>query len=153
MINGFLSVYAQQWDCWIIRQVYFQFFKESPHCSPCSLSTVLHYLFLIFNYESAITHLQETWKIQNKVTYSSTTCQSLICVQLFGISWTVACQAPSSMEFSRQQYWSGLPFPSPGDFPNPRIEPRSPALQADSLPPEPLEKPRSSIYYNYFLSR
>ena len=47
--------------------------------------------------------------------------------------WTIALQAPLSMGFSRQQYWSGLPFPSPGDLPNPGIEPRSPALQADSL--------------------
>ena len=50
--------------------------------------------------------------------------------------WTVARQAPQSMEFSRQGYWSGLPFLSPGDLPNPGIEPRSPALQADSLPTE-----------------
>ena len=55
-------------------------------------------------------------------------------------TWTVACQAPLSMEFSREEYWSGLPFPSPGDLPNPGIEPRSPALQADSLPSEPSEK-------------
>ena len=48
--------------------------------------------------------------------------------------WTVAHQAPLSMEFSRQEYWSGLPFPSPGDLPDPGIEPGSPALQADSLP-------------------
>ena len=58
-------------------------------------------------------------------------------VQLFATLWTVVCQAPPSMEFSRQGYWSGLPFPSPGDLPDPRIEPRSPALQADSLPSEP----------------
>ena len=51
--------------------------------------------------------------------------------------WTVAYQVPPSMEFSRQEYWSGLPFPSPGDLPNPGIEPRSPALQADALPSEP----------------
>ena len=50
--------------------------------------------------------------------------------------WTVACQAPLSMGFSRQDYWSGLPFPSPGDLPNPEIEPRSRALQAKSLPTE-----------------
>ena len=55
--------------------------------------------------------------------------------------WTVAHQAPLSMGFSRQEYWSGLPFPSPGDLPNPGIEPGSPALQADSLPTEPLGKP------------
>ena len=51
-------------------------------------------------------------------------------------SWTVACQDPLSMGFSRQEYWSGWPFPSPGDLPDPGIEPRSPALQADSLPTE-----------------
>ena len=50
--------------------------------------------------------------------------------------WTVACQALLSMGFSRQEYWSGLPFPSPGDLPDPGIEPGSPALQADSLPSE-----------------
>ena len=50
--------------------------------------------------------------------------------------WTVARQAPLSMGFSRQEYWSGWPFPSPGHLPNPGIEPRSPALQADSLPTE-----------------
>ena len=55
--------------------------------------------------------------------------------------WTVARQAPLSMGFSRQEYWSGLPFPSPGDLPDPGIEPRSPALQADSLPAEPAGKP------------
>ena len=51
--------------------------------------------------------------------------------------WTVAQQAPLSMRFSRQEYWSGLPFPSPGNLPNPGIEPRSPTLQADSSPSEP----------------
>ena len=55
-------------------------------------------------------------------------------VQLFATPWTVAHQAPPSMEFSRQEYWSGLPFPSPGDLPNPGIEAESPTLQADALP-------------------
>ena len=55
--------------------------------------------------------------------------------------WTVAYQAPQSMEFSRQKYWSGLPFPSPGDLPNPGIEPRSPTLQANALPSELPAKP------------
>ena len=50
--------------------------------------------------------------------------------------WTVAHQAPLSMKFSRQEHWSGLPFPSPGELPDPGIEPRSLALQADSLPSE-----------------
>ena len=52
-------------------------------------------------------------------------------------SWTVARQAPLTMEFPGQEYWSELPFPSPGDLPNPGMEPGSPALQADSLAPEP----------------
>ena len=58
-------------------------------------------------------------------------------LQLFATSWTVAYQAPLSMGFSRQEYWSGLPFPSLGDLPNPGIKPVSPALQADTLPSEP----------------
>ena len=55
-------------------------------------------------------------------------------VRLFATPWGVAYQAPPSMGFSRQEYWSGLPFPSPGYLPNPEIEPGSPALRADALP-------------------
>ena len=58
--------------------------------------------------------------------------------------WTVGCQAPLPMGFSRQEYWSGLPFPSPGDLPEPGIEPRSPTLQADALTSVPPGKP--SLY-------
>ena len=58
--------------------------------------------------------------------------------------WTLAHQAPLSMEFSRQECWSGLPSPSPGDLPNPGIKPRSPALQVDSLPAEPKGKPKNT---------
>ena len=57
----------------------------------------------------------------------------LSCVWLFVIPSTVAYQVPPSMEFSRQEYWSGLPFPFPGDLPDPGIEPGSPALQADAF--------------------
>ena len=60
------------------------------------------------------------------------------------IPWTVAHQAPLSMGFSRQEHWSRLPFPSPGDLPDPGIEPKSPALQADSLPTERLSLPFQS---------
>ena len=67
--------------------------------------------------------------------------KSLSHVQLFATPWTVAYLAPQSMDFSRQEYWSGLPFPSPGDLPNPGIKPGSPALQADTLPSEPPGKP------------
>ena len=63
-------------------------------------------------------------------------------VWFFVILWTVAYQDPSYVEFSKQEYWSGLPFPSPGDLPNPGIEPRSPSLQADTLPSEPPGKPK-----------
>ena len=56
----------------------------------------------------------------------------------FATPWTVACQAPLFMGFSRQEYWSGLTCPPPGDLPDPGIKPRSPPLQADSLPSEPL---------------
>ena len=59
--------------------------------------------------------------------------KSLSCVQLFETPWTIAYQVLLSKGFSRQEYWSGLQFPSPGDLPNPGIEPGSPALQADSL--------------------
>ena len=58
-------------------------------------------------------------------------------VWLFATPWTIAPQAPLSMGFSRQGYWSGLPFPSPGDLPDPEVKLLSPALQADSLPTEP----------------
>ena len=66
--------------------------------------------------------------------------KSLSRVQLYVTPWTVAYQAPPSMGFSRQECWSGVPFPSPGDLPDPGIEPRSPALRADALPSEPLGK-------------
>ena len=67
--------------------------------------------------------------------------KSLSHVQFFETPWTVAYQAPQSMEFFRQEYWSGLLFPSPGDLLNPGIEPGSPALQADALPSKPPGKP------------
>ena len=71
---------------------------------------------------------------------------SLSRVQLFATPWTVAHQAPLSMGFPKQEYWSGLPFPPPGDLPNPGIKPTSPvssALQADSLPTVPEGKPQA----------
>ena len=67
------------------------------------------------------------------------------------IPWSVVYQASPSMGFSRQVYWSGLPFPSQGDLPNPGIEPRSPALQADALPSEPPGKPKDRFIPWYFI--
>ena len=63
------------------------------------------------------------------------------CVRLFATLWTIACQVPLSMLFSRQECWSGLPCPPSGHLPDSGIEPRSPALQADTLPSEPFGKP------------
>ena len=71
--------------------------------------------------------------------------KSLSRVRLFATSWTIAYQAPPSMGFSRQECWSGLPFPSPGDLPNPGIEPGSPALQADTLPSAPPDGHKAQI--------
>ena len=68
-------------------------------------------------------------------------CLLLSRIWLFVTPWTVARLASLSLQFSSQEYWSGLPFPSPGDLPDPGIEPGSPALQTDSLPPEPPKKP------------
>ena len=68
--------------------------------------------------------------------------KSLSRVRLFATPWTVTYQAPQPTEFSRQEYWSGLPFPSPEDLPDPGIEPGSPTLQADALASEPPGKGR-----------
>ena len=67
-------------------------------------------------------------------------------VRLFATPWTVAHQAPPSMEFSRQEYWSGLPFPSPGDLPKPGIKPASPALAGGFFTTESPGKP---LFYKY----
>ena len=74
--------------------------------------------------------------------------KSLICVQLFVTSCTVAHQGPPSMEFSRQEYWSVLPFPSPGDLPDPGIKPGSPAIWEDALPSE---APKNPYHYHCFM--
>ena len=76
-----------------------------------------------------------------KITSAKVKVKSLGRVRLFATPWTVAYQAPPSMGFSRQECWSGLPFPSPEDLPDPGIEPGSPVLQADTLPSEPPGKP------------
>ena len=75
-----------------------------------------------------------------KLPYS---CSVALVVSDSATLWTVAPQAPMSMGFPRQEYWSELPFPSPGDLSNPGIEPKSPALQADSLSAEPQGKPKN----------
>ena len=74
-------------------------------------------------------------------------------VQLFETPWTVACQASLSMEFSKQEYWSRLSYPVPGDLPDPRIEPMSPTLAGGFFTTEPPGKPlfslfKKTVYYN-----
>ena len=88
---------------------------------------------------------------QRMLSVKSSVWKSFSCVRLFVTPWTVAHKTPLSTDFSRKEYWSGLPFPSPGDLPESGVEPRSPTLQADSLPSESngtwklkvLSKPRS----------
>ena len=91
----------------------------------CSILFLIYFILLYFN----LWHSN-----QNLIEGSSL---SLSRVRLFATPWTIAYEAPTSMGSSRQEYWSGLPFPSPGDLPNPGIEPRSPSLQADALTSEP----------------
>ena len=75
-----------------------------------------------------------------------------LCLTL-AIPWTVDHQAPLSMGFPGQKYWSGLPFPSPRDLPQPGIKPKSPVLQADSLLSEPPEKPKNTPGSSVMISR
>ena len=79
-------------------------------------------------------------------TLRSSGIQLLPCVQLFATPWTVARQVPLSMGFPRQEYWSGLPFPSPGDLPDPGIEPASPALAGRFYTTKPPGKPHNILY-------
>ena len=81
--------------------------------------------------------------------FSKVKVKSLSRVRLSATPWTVAYQAPPSMGFPRQEYWSGLPFPSPGDLPDPRIEPGFPSLEADALTSEPPRKPHQLYSVNY----
>ena len=99
---------------------------ESFHCSPKTITT------LLIGYGGGL------------VTES---CLTLV------TPWTVACQAPLSMGFLRQEYWSGLPFPPPGDLPHPGMEPASPAWQVDSLPLSHLGSPFSQLVSFFLVSR
>ena len=94
---------------------------------------------------STVNVLNCTLKMMTMVTFICLTprknVKSLSHALLFATPWTVAYQAPLSVRFSRQEDWSGLPFPSPGDPPNPETEPWSPALEADALTSEPPGKP------------
>ena len=113
-----ITIISIQWSCPSILPVKFYFLSWSSQC------LIADHLKLWFWFSSK-------WK---KVKLLSR-------VRLFATPRTVAYQAPLSIGFSRQGYWSGLPFPSPRDHPKTGIEPGSPALQADTLSSEPPEKP------------
>ena len=102
---------------------------------------------LLFNILSRIVIDFYSSLVQIRTPTRITHCFCFVCCVLAAqLYWTLCIpmdcspQVPLSMEFSRQEYWNGLPFPSPGDLPDPGTEPRSPALQADSLPSEPPRK-------------
>ena len=90
-------------------------------------------------------HCENEYSLCSRVYSHCAVLSRLSCVWLFVTSRTVARQAPLSVGFSREEYWSGLPFPSPGDLPGPEIKLKSPALQVDSLPSELPGKPIVSL--------
>ena len=102
--------------------------KEGDNCFKCIVSRRLQMKFNL-----PVAFRKKNFKQEGTKLVLLSEVKSLSRVRLFATPWTVANQAPPSMGFSRQEYQSGLPFPSPGDLPDPRIEPRSLALQADAL--------------------
>ena len=107
------------------------------HAQPCLLSTSSTRVVYLLQMRNLHQHIMITQRplfmLASLLVPYTPQCQSLNRVQLFVTPWTVALQAPLSMRFSRQEYWSGWPFPSPGDLPDSGIELESRALQADSL--------------------
>ena len=110
------------------------------------LNEWMHQWMHSWRQEQSRPFLKSKWEIEgskNFLNYRKKV-KSLSCVWLFATPWTVDHQGPLFVGFSRQEYWSGLPFPSPGDLPNPGIEPRCPASLADALPHEPPGKHNDS---------
>ena len=116
---------------------------ESKLISESKWSTVIllpaGFAFIKLNLEAQKEHLLVKFTILKRLLHICCLVSKL-CPTFFATPWTVAVQFPLSVEFSRQEYWSGLPFPFAEDLPHPKIEPRSPTLQADSLPSELPEK-------------
>ena len=107
---------------------------ENQMCRSFSQLFILHSIHL-FLHQNHTLLIAMALKVKVKLLSS---------VWLFATPWTVAYQAPHSMGFSRQEYWSGLPFPSPGHLSHPGIEPGSPTFQADALTSEPPGKPEKN---------
>ena len=128
----------------MIQQFHFQWiYLEAESLRDICTLMVIEELFIIVQKYKHLRCLSEAEWI-NKMCYIhkvKVKVKSLSRVRLFANPWMVTYQAPRSTGFSRQEYWSGLPFPFPGDLPNPGIEPTSPALQTDALLSEPLGKP------------
>ena len=115
-----------------------------PFCRFPVLDLLTSLLLLTYGFfkEISQSYLFILWALDNMTSVKSLSCAWLFDSSVIPIvSRTVECQAPLSTEFSRQEYWNGLPFPSPGNIPDPGIKPRSPALQADSLLSEAHGKP------------
>ena len=113
---------------WLWHSSVFNFLRNLPTFS-------IQQFFPIYFFSSFLSFSAYFWTSDTCMKWSEV--KSLSCVWLFTNPWNVAYQAPQSTEFSRQEYWCGLLFPSPGDLPNPGIKPWSPTLQADALPSEP----------------
>ena len=109
--------------------------SEFYKCWETVLSTIFHLLFFSQKPDTKVLFISKA------IIVGKVKVKSFCRVRLFVTPWTVAYQAPPSMGFSRQKYWSGLTFSSPGDLPDPGIEPRSPTFQADTLTSEPPGKP------------
>ena len=119
---------------WYVLYIYMYAVKSSP------------LIRLIDTFITSHTYLSAgVWESLSYILLHSRVVSHFSHVQLFASLWTVAPQAPLSLGFSRQEYWSGLPCPSPGDLPDPEIKPRAPTLQADSLPAELQGKPLTYI--------
>ena len=110
--------------------------KYFPYLTPPSRDKDFCVLFSFYYHTTAGAGIKRSMHLKKEKKV-----QSFSSDQLFATPWTVAYQPPPSMEFSRQEYWSGLPFPSPGDLPDPGIKLESPAFQADALTSEPPRKP------------
>ena len=141
MLNPSLCFWylAQSWaSSSICLSIYLQIYHDH-HRHHQHLSIIYHlciyYLSIIYHQSVIYLFFYQSFIIY-VLSIEEVRCVSRLVVSDSATLWTVAHQAPLSMEFSRHEYWSGLPFPSPGDLHNPGIEPRSPILQADSLPSE-----------------
>ena len=125
--------------------------KNTPSSVPAVLSTCSPYSYwLMWSHSSGpgMERLMGLCSVFVELIFLLSCVSRSVMSNSFASSWTIANQAPLSMGFSRQEYWSGLPFPTPGDLPNPGIKPRSPALQADSLLSELLRQ-QMSIWLSF----